>query len=262
MINDIQATAFTKALQRNDIATATQILEETNNFESLGAARGELLRYAAENCSLAGVQMLLERGIQLTAAQAGERPLLPGVGDNLVLCRMLVELGVDVNERNAYGGTALHRAVMFDKPDVCAYLLEQGADPNLFDSEHKVPLHQLTFTSLGNALTVVRAFAAAGANTSIVPDLYQEDYMTPFQQLVEDGRHPDAVEFLIECGEDLDQVTVRGKTLEQITIVTRMLETLRAARTAQQLGRAIGSALPPPTEHSSDPLRRRGFEPF
>jgi hypothetical protein len=265
MVDPNSIAAFTTALEHGDHVTAARVLDETSNFESLGPDRGEFLRRAVELCNFHGVKMLLERGIRLPPEQAGVRPLLPSSGHNLELCRMLVELGVDINEQSAYGSTALHRAVMFDVPEACAYLLEHGADPNLLDSDHKAPMHHLTFATAKNALAIAHALVDGGARSSIAPALPPDDYLTPFQYLVEDGKHVHVVEFLIDCGEDLAQTGPHGRTLQQITIVTRMRESMRAFRVKQQVedalnGPVTGNRANGETEAQAP--RRRALEPF
>ena len=43
----------------------------------------------------------------------------------------LWEQGADIDKTDGVGWTPLMEAVMDDKPDICAYLVEKGADINI-----------------------------------------------------------------------------------------------------------------------------------
>ena len=57
------------------------------------------------------------------------------------LVTVLIELGCQVNARNFGEETALHVMVQRDRFECVVFLLANGADPNLVDSEGNSPLH-------------------------------------------------------------------------------------------------------------------------
>ena len=54
---------------------------------------------------------------------------------------LLLEMGEDINERDANGRTPIFTAFANSKLNVARYLLEQGADPTIADEDGKTPLH-------------------------------------------------------------------------------------------------------------------------
>ena len=52
-----------------------------------------------------------------------------------------LDRGEDIEKSDRHGKTALHIAVMVEKPEVVRYLLERGANVNCQDDEGRTPLH-------------------------------------------------------------------------------------------------------------------------
>jgi ankyrin repeat protein len=55
-----------------------------------------------------------------------------GVDKNAILglINLLIKRGIDINAYNSKGTTALHEAVLINKPDLLRFLIERGADLN------------------------------------------------------------------------------------------------------------------------------------
>ncbi len=109
--------AFFTAIQMDDTNAAAAMLEGNTNLAFAGANFSKL--------------PLLE------AAAAG----------NVALVKRLLQLGADINAtgdtRMSVGSqmTALHEAIRHNRPEVCRFLLESGADPNVMASGFITPLH-------------------------------------------------------------------------------------------------------------------------
>jgi len=86
--------------------------------------RGTALQQAAEKGNEPLVQLLLEKGANITE---GVLPKAAASG-NESLVRLLLDLGADVNARDGYRGTALEQAVANGHVDVARLLLKYGAE--------------------------------------------------------------------------------------------------------------------------------------
>lgn len=65
---------------------------------------------------------------------------------NMSAVKFLVELGVDINESfNPYKRTALYNAVLYNSPEIVAFLIDQGADVNMVDFKGSSPLMAAVF---------------------------------------------------------------------------------------------------------------------
>ncbi len=89
--------------------------------------------------------------------------------------------------------TLLTAAVLCFNEEICSYLLEESADPNISSTNGRTPLHYAALT--GVPLNIVKRLLAAKAD----PDGYQLQLFTPFQCAVDQDRE-DIVKALIEAG--------------------------------------------------------------
>jgi ankyrin repeat protein len=261
-----QLTALCEAMESTNNETVCRILDDNANFLSLGDARGEALRHAIANKLTGRVSLLLERGFHVTLEQAKKQPLLPHAAVHLDLCHMLVDLGIDVNESDENGFTALHRAVVYARDDVCEFLLGAGANPNVFNDRACTPLHNLTHVTNPRATTLARAFTAAGASASVAPIDPPADYLTPFQRFCVDARRRVVEYFLDQCSEDLHQSTVDGRSLDDLVTDEETRGLILMARTKLQVDAALddehdtSATLPSPVVTPS--RRPTGFGPI
>jgi hypothetical protein len=261
-----QLEAFRDTMWRADADILRHRLIEHDDFKSDGDERGEVLIHAIMSGSLQAIAVLMERGVRLTREQAKRQALMPHAAMNLDLCRMLVDLGVDASEPDVEGITALHRAVIFAREDICAYLLGAGANPNAFSSGNRTPLHHVTLVTNPTSVELARALVAAGASASVAPTDPPADYLTPFQLFCKDARRA-VVEHFIEQGtEDLDQTTLDGRSLDEIVDDEQTRAILLTGRTRLHVDAGIaGDSATQPTQtrdRSDSSPKARSFGPL
>ena len=111
--------------------------------------------------------------------------------------------GADVNARNEYGQTPLHRAASNKNPAVAALLIDRGADINARDKEGETALHR----AASNKNPAVAALLIdRGANIEA-----QDSDITPLH-MAAFSENPDVVALLIDRGADINARDKRGNT--------------------------------------------------
>lgn len=74
---------------------------------------------------------------------------------HIYVVRMLLEHGVNVNDRDGLGRTALHEAVRGRQMEIVALLLEKGADANAADLTGWTPTHYACKEGLSQCLNLL-----------------------------------------------------------------------------------------------------------
>jgi len=134
--------AFFKAIQSNDTNTVFKMLEaDTNLTRALYYGRLPLTVAASKGC-VEIVDRLLKCGAdinvqndtlqtssaRMTALEAAISLNQPNV------CKFLLEAGADPNIQSPFGGSALHYAFEYHRTDMVEWLLDHGANPFLAKS--------------------------------------------------------------------------------------------------------------------------------
>ncbi len=128
------------------------------------------------------------------------------------LVKLLLDHGVDVDETNSFGKTALMYAAQFNLPGTARILLEAGADPNLRTSDVKHPVSCFRFIWISRTALM---YAAENADEAMMA------------LLIDSGADPTAVDTPTGRGRGEDRDRVRG-----IADYLERNETLAAARKA------------------------------
>lgn len=114
---------------------------------------------------------------------------------DLVKVRALLDSGVDANERNSTGWTALHRLGMRGSPEMARLLVEHGADLEATDSLNETPL--ITACRFENK-PLVPTLVKLGANVNHVA----KEKHTALWYAISSMKDLDTVRFLVESGAD------------------------------------------------------------
>jgi uncharacterized protein len=131
------------------------LLEITGSLEWVDFTGQTPFLTAALAGDVAVMRLLLQHGADPNIHTfAGTSPLMAAAGVNWVLAqtwtegpeqlleavRLCHELGMDVNQANSMGITALHGAANRGSNDIILYLVDQGADVAAQDNEHRTAL--------------------------------------------------------------------------------------------------------------------------
>lgn len=111
-----------------------------------------------------------------TSATGGSGGFIDAARDqDLDRIRVLIKDGVNVNEQQPDGATALHWAVLHDNLDLLDLLIKSGANVNLADEGSATPLWVATYNSNSE---LVQRLLQAGANPNIALALGETPLMT------------------------------------------------------------------------------------
>jgi ankyrin repeat protein len=127
----------------NNIKTYTDSLNEAESQEDLNR---ELLDAAREG-KTSTVKDLLDRGAQVDARDKyGSTPLhRAAIHDHTDIARLLLDRGAEVDARDRDGQTPLHWAARNDHTDIARLLLDRGAEVDARDRDGQTPLHWAAF---------------------------------------------------------------------------------------------------------------------
>ncbi len=126
--NELGETALMIAAEQGNLKLMEMLLEKGADLTAQGIPA---LSYAARRGRTKTVKYLMDKGVDVTKKGAG--PNLVDVIHNghIDVLKMLLAHGADVNMQDAYGRTALMEAADLDWLEIVLFLLENGADINL-----------------------------------------------------------------------------------------------------------------------------------
>ena len=117
-----------------------------------------------------------------TAACGDDRLHKAAHGGDIDTVKTLLQQTVDPDERDAFGGTALHAAMFQQNADIIRLLIEHGFDVNAQGrSNGYTPLHDAVWA---NNLEAVKILLQHGAKT----DIQAQDGLTPYAKAKQEGK--------------------------------------------------------------------------
>ncbi|MBK8454703.1 MAG: ankyrin repeat domain-containing protein [Thiofilum sp.] len=139
------------------------------------------------------------------------------------LFKELIKQGIDINQRNIYGETALQAAVRHDNLPALLKLIELGADPNIVKSTeldntgYNLPMYILasTYINPNTKLAVLDQIIKAGANLNHTNN-NGENALFIAARIFE--KPLDYVEWLVDQGIQLNISNLKGQYLPHILV--------------------------------------------
>ena len=188
--------AVHKAARIGDLAGLKTIVEAGGDLESKDASGWSPLVRAAYEGHLDIVKYLLDTGVDAKSTDGTSALFWAASEGRLGAVKSLVEAGADMNTQvGDYGQTPLAEAVGNNKNDVASYLVEKGADVNLWDKEKWwSPL-----MSAASRLDLVKLLVSHGADVNA----RNESGHTPLSRAVQ-GQRLEVVKYLMGEGADKD----------------------------------------------------------
>ncbi|XP_049803906.1 serine/threonine-protein phosphatase 6 regulatory ankyrin repeat subunit B-like [Schistocerca nitens] len=140
---------------------------------------------------------------------SGHSPLFKAL-HSLKMVRLLIDAGADVNFKDDYGCTPLHRALEHGHFEVFEVLLDAGGDPNIVDVCGVSLLHTVASRSAANKgiIQLTRKIIEAGARV----DKTDHNGRTPLRYAARAGNYK-VLEVLLDAGGDPNIVDVFGVSL-------------------------------------------------
>jgi hypothetical protein len=140
-----------------------------------------------------------------------ETPLFKAITTKIEIIDLLVKAGADVNARNKYDETVLHKACEYEDVELIMYLLGKEADVNAVDDQGKTPLLVALYGYIPDEeerLDIVRKFIEKGANVNVMDTI---DKNTPLHLACDKGDN-EIVKMLVENKADMKVKNGNGET--------------------------------------------------
>jgi len=136
--------------------------------------------------------------------------------DEIVRLRKLIQAGFDVNQKNKFGSSALHIAVVKDLLDLAKLLIDSGINLNMQDKEGKTSLHHVAEY---NRIVLGKVLLDNGAGLSI-QDKYgnQPLWTAVFNDKGRDDRI-EIIKLFIKYGADINHKNAVGKSPKDIVTI-------------------------------------------
>lgn len=160
-------------------------------------------------CCLGASLLLLASGCGKRAGTPQEdayRLTRAVAANDLATVKSLIKHGVPVNARNGEGNTALHEAALSGRRTISQFLIDKGADVNVFNKFGRTPLYY--WAKHEDRLDMVRLLISRGADVNAKREEGDE---TALHAAVWYG-NVKMVEFLVAQGADVNATDAEGHT--------------------------------------------------
>jgi ankyrin repeat protein len=176
----------------------------------------------------------LRMAIDTNAVDAGEEgtPLLFAVrAERYNIIPALVAAGARAPAESSLVDAPLHELARRGRVEEMRVLLDAGAEPNCLNRDGKTPLHWAAMVGNVESCRLLVSYGADPFRPQSGAVKFH-NYLTPFQLAIEKDEIAAVSYFIHECGADLGQKTVAGKSLLELARgqprVTGLLLSLRA----------------------------------
>lgn len=151
-----------------------------------------------------------------------ETPLLYAAQNDVVITKLLVENGADINAKSSNGENALKKAISMSKFDIVKYLIEQGADINAKDNRGI----SILISSLRHP-KLLELILKSGANVNTITAKGKTPLITTIiDPNVKDKERLNIINILLEYGTDINQITYEGGSALSYAIKRRNRSTV------------------------------------
>ncbi|XP_077182827.1 ankyrin repeat domain-containing protein 35 isoform X2 [Paroedura picta] len=165
---------------------------------------------------------------------------------------ILLNHGVEVNDKNDDGSTALHLATIACQPQCVKVLLQHGANEDCVDGENRTPLHWAAVSGCASSVLLL-------CDQEAFLDVTDNNGQTPLMVAAQ-GNHPAICSQLLQRGAKVDLTDTDGKTALILACKSGSLEStqllLQNGANVRLVDKTGRDALYYATQTKSRPLKR------
>ena len=158
------------AIKKRDLTAVQTYIDQKRPLETRDTGSHTPLMLAVQQDFTSAVRALIEGGadVHATHPRTGETAfLLAAEREKLDIMRMLLDAGVDIEQKNSSGETALFAAAYWDEKETVKWLLRNGADVNAQRADGATTLLMIVDEQADSYEDISIALLEAGADPHI-----------------------------------------------------------------------------------------------